>query len=133
MIKYYCDKCGKEMQLQETITIHIRCYKLLHSREIKQVFCRDCAINVIGKDIVEAEEKKREEKEKAYQERLKERKKNGGLAMNQPTEKQIKFAEDIANTLDIHSVDFRAMSYEEVTEFITENKDDYYQRRYDNN
>ena len=75
----------------------------------------------------------REEKEKAYQERLKERKKNGGLAMNQPTEKQIKFAEDIANTLDIMSVDFRAMSYEEVTEFITENKDDYYQRRYDNN
>jgi len=53
--------------------------------------------------------------------------------MKQPTEKQIKFAEDIADTLDIMSVDFRAMSYEEVSEFITENKDDYYQRRYDNN
>jgi len=49
--------------------------------------------------------------------------------MNQPTEKQIKFAEDIATALDIMSVDFRNMSYEEVSEFIDENKDDYYQSR----
>jgi len=57
------------------------------------------------------------------------KRKNGGLAMNQPTEKQIKFAEDIATALDIMSVDFRNMSYEEVSEFIDENKDDYYQSR----
>ena len=51
--------------------------------------------------------------------------------MKQPTDKMIKFAESIAETLYIPEPDYD--DYEEVSAFITKNKDDYYQRKYDNN
>ena len=51
--------------------------------------------------------------------------------MKQPTEKMIEFAESIAETLYIPEPDYD--DYEEVSAFISKNKDDYYQRKYDNN
>lgn len=51
--------------------------------------------------------------------------------MKQPTEKMIEFAEKIAKTLNIREPDYD--NYYEVSAFITKNKDDYYQRAYDNN
>jgi dsDNA-binding SOS-regulon protein len=55
---------------------------------------------------------------------------NGGNKMK-PTEKMIEFAEAIAETLNIREPDYD--NYEEVSAFIAKNKDDYYQRAYDNN
>lgn len=47
------------------------------------------------------------------------------------TEKMIDFAEAIAEELHLPEPDYN--SYDEVSAFIANNKDDYYQRRYDNN
>ena len=51
--------------------------------------------------------------------------------MKQPTEKQIKFAEAIADCLHLPEPDYN--DYNAVSAFIANNKDNYYQRKYDNN
>jgi len=60
MIKYYCDKCKKEITDNREI-LRVKCRGLLGNREIEMTMHKDCAVEFIGTDIIEEERKRREE------------------------------------------------------------------------
>ena len=60
MIKYYCDKCKKEIT-DNRLVLRVRCRGLLGTREIEMTMHKDCAVEFIGAEIVEEEKMRREE------------------------------------------------------------------------
>jgi len=73
MIKYYCDMCGKEINSVDLIQIKIRCHKLVGIRDVVKVMHKDCAIGFVGLENVEAEEKRKAERQEAWNKAKKER------------------------------------------------------------
>jgi hypothetical protein len=60
MIKYYCDKCKKEIT-DNRLVLRVRCRGLLGNREIEMTMHKDCAVKFIGAEIIEEEKMRREE------------------------------------------------------------------------
>lgn len=72
MIKYFCDKCGNEIT-DEKFRVMISCNKLLGTTTIEHLMHRDCAVEFIGRENVEAEEKRRAESKARIEARKKAR------------------------------------------------------------
>lgn len=72
MTKYYCDKCGEEItDLSKMKRLQINCYSLI-GRPIVKIMHYDCAVDYIGKEIVEEQKRKKEERQRKKEERQKE-------------------------------------------------------------
>lgn len=54
MVKYFCDKCGKEVDQRELkhCVLYVKNYKT-SLREIELTYCPECFENVVGKETVE--------------------------------------------------------------------------------
>ena len=79
MIKYYCDMCGKEINSVDLIQIKIRCHKLVGIRDVVKVMHKNCAVEFIGKEYVEAEEKRKAEQQERWEKIKNERLKVAGV------------------------------------------------------
>ena len=75
MIKYFCEKCGKEIPKDERLACEIHIKKLtLSTNRIDCDFCQECISSIIGRDRFIELIKRYEERRM----RVEERKKNGG-------------------------------------------------------
>ena len=50
MVKYFCEKCGKEIPQNERVACEIHIRKLAPAERIDCDFCQDCLSSIIGRD-----------------------------------------------------------------------------------